>query len=327
MFAPRSFDQIVRLLIDSSQPPTRFTQNNRHQQTNRTKAGTTMIATATLFGLDTDIAVSVTEPDALDRALRHTRTLTQRLDETINRACPSAEIVALDLADGQPVLVSSLLDQVIIEALFYDDLTDGATRAVRCASTDSPIPPWHRVRIGGAATAVPAGLRLELMATGRAFLADRATQMLAQELGCGVLVRVGDVAAAAGAAPPEFRKSDFVGTTPADFVGTTPADFVGTWHISIAGARAAVPANRAIARIGAAERALGNQETPQPRFHGVTVIADSAGMAQAAAVRVHRDSSGAQAWLHAHALTAHLDDTRDGHLDKRARIDHPVAAA
>jgi thiamine biosynthesis lipoprotein ApbE len=244
-----------------------------------------MIATASLFGLDTDIAVSVTESTSLARALRHTRTVAQRLDQTINRSCASAEITALDLADGSPVLVSSLLDQLIIEALFYDDLTDGATRAVRGPSTGSPIPPWHRVRIGGAATTVPTGLRLELMDIGRAFLADRAAQELAQELGCGALVRVGAVAATAGPAP------------------------VGGWDISLGGAHTSLPKNRAAAVVVADEEDPGDGHKDE-RPHTVTVVADSAAMAQAAALRAVVDPAGAASWLHTHAATAHLSDDR-----------------
>jgi hypothetical protein len=261
-----------------------------------------MIATAPLFGLDTDIAVSVTEPTRLAHALRHTRTVAQRLDETINRLVPSAEIIALDLADGSPVMVSSLLDQLIIEALFFDDLTDGATRAVRGPSTDSPIPPWHRVRIGGAATTIPTGLRLELMDVGRAFLADRAAQDLAQELGCGALVRVGAVAATVGPAP------------------------AGGWDISLGGAPTSLPANRAVAVVVAGERDSGEGHQVEGS-RSVTVVADNAAMAHAAALRAVRDPAGAASWLHAHAATAHVSDDRgDRAGGQQMPIGHSVAA-
>lgn len=256
-----------------------------------------MIASATLFGLDTDIAVSVTDPHFLDRAVRHTRSLARRLDETINRALGNAEIIALDLAGGEPVMVSSLLDQVIIEALFYDDLTDGATQAVLGPATGSPVPPWHRVNIGGAATTIPAGLRLDLMATGRAFLADHAAEMLARELGCGVLIRVGAVAATAGGAPSGQRGTD------------------GRWIVDVGGARVPLCAGQATARVGDRGDAAGQ----------VTIVAGTAAMAYAAGLYVLRAPADASRWLRDHAAAVRIGE--DGTVDARPHGGHPVAAA
>jgi thiamine biosynthesis lipoprotein ApbE len=256
-----------------------------------------MIASATLFGLDTDIAVSVTDPNCLDRAVRHTRSLARRLDETINRGFANAEIIALDLADGEPVMVSSLLDQVIIEALFYDDLTDGATQAVLGPATGSPVPPWHRVNIGGAATTVPAGLRLDLMATGRAFLADHAAEVLARELGCGVLIRVGAVAATAGEAPSGGPGTD------------------EPWTVDIDGVRIPLCAGQATARVGDRRGAAGQ----------MTIVAGSAAMAHAAGLYVLRAPADPSPWLRDHAAAIISDE--DGNAHARPYGGLPVAAA
>ena len=256
-----------------------------------------MIASATLFGLDTDIAVSVTDPDSLDRAVRHTRSLTRRLDETINRRSGTAEIIALDLADGQPVMVSSLLDQIIIEALFYDDLTDGATHAVLGSGTDSPVPLWHRVHIGGAATTIPAGLKLDLMATGRAFLADHAAEVLARQLGCGVLIRVGGVAATAGEAPSAEPGAD------------------RRWIVDIGGVSVAICAGQATARVGDRGDDAGH----------VTIEAGSAALAHAAGLYVLRAPGDAAPWLRDHSVAIRTDTARP--VDARPYGGHPVAAA
>lgn len=268
-----------------------------------------MIATTTLFGLDTDIAVSVTAPEQLDRAASHIAALADRLDDTVNRARRSAEITALDLAAGQPVMVSSLLDQLIIEALYLDDLTDGATRAVRrsdtpdyhhlpgvtftaphgamTTATSSPIPLWHRVRIGRGTLTVPSEVRLELLTTARAFLADQTSVMLAEQLDCGVLIRVGNLAATAGTCPD------------------------GGWDCSDLGAETPLETGMAIAQVRPADyRSLPvapDDVRPQTLLARVTVIAESAALAQAASFRSHAEPSTAARWLTAQGLTGHIE--------------------
>lgn len=167
-----------------------------------------MTATATISALDTDITVSVDDPHLLGLAVEHTKAVASRLDATVNRDCGSAEIEAVDLAAGQPVLVSSLLDQLIIEALYFADLTDDASGVVHCPATDPPIPAWHRVQLGLGTVTVPAGSRLELMTTARAFLADRACRLLTDTLDGPVTVQVGPVIASAGGALAQVRAAD-----------------------------------------------------------------------------------------------------------------------
>jgi hypothetical protein len=56
----------------------------------------------------------------------------------------------------------------------------------------------------------------------------------------------------------------------------------------------------------------------------VTVVADSAAMAHAAALRAVRDPAGAVSWLHTHVATAQLRDDRTG--EQQRPVDHSVAA-
>ncbi|ORM30178.1 FAD:protein FMN transferase [Williamsia sp. 1135] len=273
-----------------------------------------MIATAALFGLDTDIAVSVTASEHHDRAVDHVSALAERLDRTVNRARPSAEVFALDLAEGQPVMVSSLLDQLIIEALFFDDLTDGATRAVRRSDTpdyrylpgvtfsasaagmtsavSSPIPVWHRVQIGRGTVTVPNEVRLELLSTARALLADQASAHLAEQLGCGVMVRVGNLAATAGAAP------------------------TGGWDCGALGMEHPLGAGLAVAQVAAADYCslpvAPDDLRPQSFLDCVSVVAESAALAQSAGLRSHVDPAGAARWLAAQGLTARIDTADSG---------------
>lgn len=289
-----------------------------------------MIATTALFGLDTDIVVSVTAPDHHGRAVDHVSALAERLDRTVNRARPSAEVFALDHAAAQPVMVSSLLDQLIIEALFFEDLTDGATRAVRrsdapdyrylpgltfsassagmTSAVSSPIPVWHRVQIGRGTVTVPNEVRLELLATARAVLADQASAHLAEHLGCGVMVRVGNLAATAGASPE------------------------GGWDCGFPGMDDLLPEGMAVARVTAADhRSLPvapDDVPPQSFLECVSVVAESAALAQAAGLRSHVDPAAAAHWLAAQGLTARID-TSDSDVVQVGRVPatgHALAA-
>ncbi|PXW31428.1 UNVERIFIED_CONTAM: hypothetical protein DES50_105195 [Williamsia faeni] len=167
-----------------------------------------MTATATIKGLATDIIVTVDDPALLDLAVEHICAVASRLDATVNRDHDCAEIEAVDLAGGQPVLVSSLLDQLIIDALYFADLTDDASSVVHCGDAESPIPPWHRVQLGRGTVTVPSDIRLELMPTARAFLTDRTSRLLADTLGCGVTVQAGPVTASPGGAMARVTSAD-----------------------------------------------------------------------------------------------------------------------
>jgi thiamine biosynthesis lipoprotein len=65
------------------------------------------------------------------------------------------------------------------------------------------VPGWRRVELdeAGLLVSLPAGIRLDLGATAKAWAADRSASRLAAELGCGVLVSLGGDISVAGAAP------------------------------------------------------------------------------------------------------------------------------
>ncbi|HSV67736.1 MAG TPA: FAD:protein FMN transferase, partial [Mycobacteriales bacterium] len=74
--------------------------------------------------------------------------------------------------------------------------TDPATRL-----TVRRLVSWHDVRLDGRLLTVPPGVRLDLGATAKAWAADRAATLLAERLGCGVLVSLGGDIAVAGEPP------------------------------------------------------------------------------------------------------------------------------
>src|SRR6202012_2692912 len=65
------------------------------------------------------------------------------------------------------------------------------------------IPGWRSVRVDVASRrlTVPAGVQLDLGATGKGWAADRSAARIAAELGCGVLVSLGGATAVAGEPP------------------------------------------------------------------------------------------------------------------------------
>ncbi|SIR93942.1 hypothetical protein [Williamsia sterculiae] len=248
-----------------------------------------MIATATLSGLDTDITVSVTEPQSLNAAIHLIDGMAHALDRSVNRGRPDAEIRLLDVADGRPVLVGALLHQVIVAALYQADLTDGANRAVRRSAvpdyrhlpamefttggvrpvtvrTVAQMPIWLRPQAGptGRVT-VPIDVRLELLPTARAFLVDNGARLVAGRLGCGVRVAIGPA-----------------GDTVVATAGNPP---LGGWHSPIAHRDIELPVGAGLATVRESDLRAAPVGPFDPRPHAafreVTVLADDPGTAWA----------------------------------------------
>jgi thiamine biosynthesis lipoprotein len=67
--------------------------------------------------------------------------------------------------------------------------------------TRSRRPSWREIRLAGRMLTLPPGVHLDLGATAKARAADRCAALVAERLGCGVLVGLGGDLAAAGPAP------------------------------------------------------------------------------------------------------------------------------
>jgi thiamine biosynthesis lipoprotein len=160
------------------------------------------------------------------------------LDLACSRFRPDSELAAVvDAAAGRPVEVSPLLAEAIAVALRGAAITNGdvdptvadAMSAVGydrtfSAITDDkpsirvaylPAPGWRTVVLDGTTLTVPAGVRLDLGATAKAFCSDRSAQRISDELGCAALVSLGGDIAVAGPALPEgwtIRVQDMPGS-------------------------------------------------------------------------------------------------------------------
>jgi len=187
-------------------------------------------AAATWRALGTSVHLLVTEPRALAPARRALTEDLAALDAACSRFRADSEIVALDHAPGTrgrtgPVRISPLLAGALVVALRAARLTGGDVdptvggalnaagydRDFALVRRDGPavkltlrsVPGWWQIELDEEAglVSLPAGTRLDLGATAKAWAADRAAARIAAELGCGALVNLGGDIAVAGPAP------------------------------------------------------------------------------------------------------------------------------
>jgi thiamine biosynthesis lipoprotein len=183
------------------------------------------LASADFRALGCQVRLVVTDEDHLD-ACRYLLELDlAEVDEVCSRFREDSELVALDRAEGRPVPLSPLLNEALAVALRAAKLTGGDVdptvgsamaaigydREYELVERDGepvrlevrPVPGFRTVQLDrefGTVT-MPAGTRLDLGATAKAWAADRAAAMLAAASGCGVLVSLGGDTAVAGPAP------------------------------------------------------------------------------------------------------------------------------
>jgi thiamine biosynthesis lipoprotein len=188
------------------------------------------LATASWSALGTGVVLRLSDGAALDRA----RSAVERELATIDLACsrfrPDSELSRLNASAGRPTHLGPLLLEAIALALRAAALTDGDVdptvgRALELVGYDrdwrlldppaGEPPPRARVtarqRAGWQAIAldratssirIPAGVKLDLGASAKAWAADRAAAAAALAAECGALVSIGGDIGTAGVAPP-----------------------------------------------------------------------------------------------------------------------------
>ena len=192
-----------------------------------------MTAAADWRALGCAVRLVVTDPERLHGCRAKLVEWLDLVDRTCSRFRPDSELAAVDAAQGRPTAISPLLADGIEAALRAAELTDGLVdptvggaladlgydrdfeliyqdgAPVRLAVRQ--VPGWRRIvlerasRTGHGMVTVPAGTRLDLGATAKAWAADRAAAALAEAYGCGVLVGLGGDIATAGPAPENPR--------------------------------------------------------------------------------------------------------------------------
>ena len=137
----------------------------------------------------------------------------------------TADTVAAQLSNFTCENCASYNMLKLTRLLHFHQLTRVDIRLLRAhAVPDGPainlavkaVPGWRHVRLDPATRtlAMPAGIRLDLGATAKAWAADRAAARIAAELGGGVLVGLGGDIAVTGQAPPggwRIRVQDVTG--------------------------------------------------------------------------------------------------------------------
>ncbi|HJP80001.1 MAG TPA: FAD:protein FMN transferase [Pseudonocardiaceae bacterium] len=178
-----------------------------------------MTASATMTALSTTALVVVTDANALDEGQRILAGELAAIDLAASRFRPDSEISRLPA--GRAVPISPLLTDALATALRAARLTNGIVdptvadavsglgydrdfaQLVDGPISTAPAPGWWRIHldVDRREVLVPRGVHLDLGATAKALVADRAAHRIGTALGCGVLVSLGGDVATHGVAP------------------------------------------------------------------------------------------------------------------------------
>jgi thiamine biosynthesis lipoprotein ApbE len=233
--------------------------------TGTTSAGTTSAGTTSSQGptlsdlrwaewnaIGTTIRLVVTDPAQLDSARSMLEDDLAALDAACSRFRDDSELIRLETRGGRPTTVSALLAGAVRAALRGAVLTDGlvdptvgrtmdaigydrdfasvpAAQDGAVRVTVNHVPQWRQIQLDDATNllTVPAGVRVDLGATAKAWAADRSAEGIARVLRCGALVSLGGDIAVAGEVPPggwSIRVQDVTGDPSAPAQG--PADVI-----------------------------------------------------------------------------------------------------
>ncbi|HVA04171.1 MAG TPA: FAD:protein FMN transferase [Acidimicrobiales bacterium] len=176
--------------------------------------------------IGTTAIVAVTETAKVDKAARILRDELFAIDAACSRFRTDSELSALHRADGIRVEVTPLLFDAItvacdvarrtdgavdptvgsaIEALGYDrDYADLDFLGADLDDAPRPAPGWWQIDLDPhhRTVRIPPGTHIDLGASAKALVADRAARRIARGVHTGVLVSIGGDIATAGTAPP-----------------------------------------------------------------------------------------------------------------------------
>ncbi len=191
-------------------------------------------ASASWRALGTNVVVRSADAACIELAGAAVRRELDAVDRACSRFRPDSELSLLNGRRGRPLQITPLFAQALELAISAASLTEGDVdptlgRALELAGydrdrallppspagrwADSPAPAltlrardgWRTIELDSHAriARVPAGVRLDLGATAKAWAADRSAAAAHAAAGCGVLVSVGGDIAVAGASPRE----------------------------------------------------------------------------------------------------------------------------
>ncbi len=163
----------------------------------------------------------VSDPVRTAEATRTVAAVLDDVDRAYSRFRADSELVRAQARPGEAVEVSALLAGAVRVALQAAEQTEGLvtptlggvlaalgydrTFALLGAADPGhlPCPPpppdaWRAIGLAGCTLTVPAGITLDLGATGKAYAADLAARIAAERVGTGVVVSVGGDVSVAG---------------------------------------------------------------------------------------------------------------------------------
>jgi FAD:protein FMN transferase len=185
------------------------------------------LGSATWQALGTTVVLRLTDPTAVGAARAEVEAELEAIDRACSRFRADSELSRVNAGAGRLVAVSPLLMGALQVALRAAELTGGDVdptvgeclvlagydrdwRLLSGHCEETPPAVTARVRAGwrtivldraACSVCIPAGVRLDLGATAKAWAADRSARAAAAASECGVLVSLGGDIATAGAAP------------------------------------------------------------------------------------------------------------------------------
>jgi thiamine biosynthesis lipoprotein ApbE len=288
--------------------------------------------------LGTSVVVRVIDPGALDAARAAVARDLARIDRACSRFRADSELSDVNARAGRPTQISPLLAEALEVALRAAELTDGDVdptvgRALELAGYDRDWrlldPPcdarpqaapavtlrarsgWRTIVLDRASRSlrIPAGVRLDLGASAKAWAADRAAAAAQRAGGCGVLVSLGGDIATSGPAPQEGWRIRVTDDHRSDC--SAPGQTVSIHSGGLATSSTAV---RRWSNAGQTMHHIIDPSTGAPvrdSWRTVSVAAASCVDANTAATAAIVRDGDAPAWLEAATLPARLVDRDD----------------
>lgn len=155
---------------------------------------TPRLATASWPALGTTAVVRTDAPEALLTAYQAVVDELELIDAAASNFRADSELERLNRAQGRETPIGPLLHEAIAAALRGARITDGAVDPTLTGD-------YERVQLYGTSARLPAGVRLDLGATGKALASDRAARAVAARTQAAVLVALGGDIATAGPPP------------------------------------------------------------------------------------------------------------------------------
>lgn len=163
----------------------------------------------------TTVRVVVSDATALAEATALVRSVLADVEAAASRFRADSEVSRIGRSRATEHEVSPLLAAMVGAALGAAAATGGrvdptiGTGLARLGATAPALrastvrrATWRDVSLDGTTLRLPAGTLLDLGATGKAYAADRAAELVAGTLGCGALVSLGGDIRATGSAEP-----------------------------------------------------------------------------------------------------------------------------